>query len=167
MGIFDFGDKREKRTQLYFRDDGKAEFRQLDIEATFMITTNKDDEIIKGWKHVYKNQFAFPGYKKLKPDMVTLAHGRDIIFDPFGLVPSTEKPDMTDMVVLPEEDEGGNKVRKIPQWLIDVGNAQMLKQMAQPGKQSSYNKIITFLGVGFVFEMLIIGALALLNRGGG
>jgi len=168
MGIFNFGTPVEKGDQVFFRGDMKVSYRSLPIEATFLCEKNKDDDIIAGYKHFLENQFAFTGYKKLKPGMVTLSHGRDVVYDPFGIVKDNKEIDMKNMVTLPNLDEESNtQPRKAPQWLIDVGNAQVKKRQAQPGKQSSYNRIIWFLGAGFVMEILVIGISALLNRGGG
>ena len=86
------GKPKEKRTQLHFRDDGAFEFRRLEIEDTFLVE-KKNDEIIKGWKHFYRNQFPFAGYKGIKPDQVTLSYDRDIILDPYNLVDEKDKPD--------------------------------------------------------------------------
>ena len=71
---------------------------------------------------------------------------------------------MNEAVVI--EDEDTKAVQIVPQFLVDLGNSQVQKQMAKPGKQSSYNKLISFLGWIAVMQGLIMGALALINRGG-
>ena len=84
---------KEKRTQLFFRSDGKFEFRRMELEDAMIVEKNKDGEIISGWPHFYQAQYPFPGYKNIPADMVTLSHARDIILDPHKLVPIDELPE--------------------------------------------------------------------------
>ena len=82
MGTFTniLGAPKEKRTQLFFRDDGKFIFRKLEIEDTFLVEKfNK--EVVKGWKHYFKLQVPFPGLKGIAADMVTMGCDRDIVLD--------------------------------------------------------------------------------------
>lgn len=167
MGVMDFisgsNTTKEEATQFHIRYDNKAEFRKLEIEAAFLVEKNQDEQVLKGWRHVFKNQFACTGYKSVKPCMVTISHDRDILFDPFNLVPDNEKPDMNELVVLPQEEENPTKVRKVPQFLIDVGNAQIRKKMAQAGKQTAFNRLIIILGSIAGLEFGIICIIALLK----
>lgn len=159
------GTPKEQRTQLHFRDDGTFEFRRLDIEDTFLVE-KKNEEIIRGWKHFYRNQFPFAGYKGIKADQATLSYDRDIILDPFGLIEEDEdNPEKRSKVVL--DAAGGNKeIKGTRAWLSEIGEARRLKLMANRAKKSNYNKIIIFLGVALLFELLIIGIEVLLRQGG-
>ncbi len=141
-----FGPPKEKRTQLFFRDDGKFIFRKLLIEDTFLVEKAGDD-IIKGWKHFFKLQFPFPGLKGITADMVTLGFDRDIILDPYGLVDEKDKPD---------------KHRKINDndWITDVAEGQRYKAQNKPGTMLLLDKITMFLGAAVLIIVLAIAARA-------
>lgn len=149
------GTPKEKRTQLHFRDDGTFEFRRLEIEDTFLIE-RKGDEIVRGWKHLYRNQFPFAGYRSIKPDQVTLSFDRDIILDPYNLVGGEDDPAKSAKVVL-DAVEGEKEIKGTRAWLSDIGEARRLKLLANRAKKNNYNKIIMFLGVALMIELLIIG----------
>ena len=87
------GTPKEQRTQLYFRDDGGFIFRKLDIEDGFLVEKNKKKEITKAWMMRYKLLKRFDGYGNVGADMVTISFARDIVFDPFGQLNDSEKPD--------------------------------------------------------------------------
>lgn len=141
-----FGLAKEKRTQLYLRDDGKFLFRKLFIQDTFMVE-KKGDDVIKGWKHFFKLQFPFAGYKKMKPDMVTLGYDRDIILDPFGIVKDADKPDKHRAI-------NDNK------FITDIAETQRYKHQAKPGTQLLLNKVTIFLGVATLLIVLAIAGRA-------
>lgn len=88
---------KEKKSQLYFRDDNKFKFVKREIGFSCLL--EKAGAVLKrGWKHFYGNQFFFLGYKKMSADTVTLGFSRDIILDPFNKVSVGEaagdKPDL-------------------------------------------------------------------------
>lgn len=101
MGIFT--SSREMKTQLYFRDDNKFQFIRRRVEFSCLLE-KKGEEILRGWKHFYSNQFFFPGYKNMAADTVTLGFARDIILDPFDKIPKgealNEKPRAKDLLGL-------------------------------------------------------------------
>lgn len=101
MGIL--SSSREMKTQLYFRDDNKFEFIRRRVEFSCLVE-KKGEEILRGWKHFYSNQFFFPGYKKMPADTVALGFARDIILDPFDKIPKgealNEKPRTKDLLGL-------------------------------------------------------------------
>lgn len=135
-----FGVAPEKRTQLYLRDDGKFTFRKLPIKDTFMVE-KKGDEILKGWKHFYKLQFPFAGYKGMQADMVTLGFDRDIILDPFGIVKDADKPDK------------GKPINE-NKFITEIAETQRYKHQAKPGQQLLLNKVTIFLGIGTLLMAL-------------
>ena len=94
---------KERKTQLYFRDDNKFHFVKRLLEYSCLVE-KKGDELKRGWKHFYGNQFFFPGYKRLSADSVTLGFARDIILDPFNKIQIGdsvgEKPDLKDKTSL-------------------------------------------------------------------
>lgn len=158
MGLF--GAPKEKGLQLYFRDDGRFIFRRLELEDTFLEEKNNEHVIIRGWKHFFKNQFPFAGYKGIKPGMVTLSCGRDVVLDPYDLVPDTEKPDKGTKELIKPIVRATNIVK----WLVEVGNARRLKLMAKRAKNVATDRIILFLGAGLMVELLIIAIIVLQKR---
>jgi hypothetical protein len=162
MGVF--GDPIEKGLQLYFRDDVKFIFRFLPLEDTFLQLRNKERVVIRGWKHFYSNQFPFTGYKNIPSGFVTISSGRDVITDVYGVIPSQELPDSG--VVVKDAKDGNIRLVKIVKWLSEVGEARRLKIMAKRVKNSSYDRIVLFLGIGLMLEILII-VIELLQRRGG
>lgn len=163
LGIFG-GTEKEKRTQLFFRDDGNFVFRRLEIEDTFLVV-KKDGDIVKGWKHFFKNQFPFGGYSGIGADMVTLSFDRDIILDPYNLVSNKEKPG--EVVAQDSKGNGKGQLKSVQPWLVEVGNARRLKMISNRGKGSIFDKIVLFIGATLMFEVLIIGIMAAVSRGGG
>lgn len=149
--------QKDNRTQLHFRDEGTFEFRTLPIEDTFLVEKVKD-EIVRGWKHFYRNQFPFPGYKGMRSDLVTLSYDRDIILDPYGLVNDDRDN--------PEKKTVQGQPGGVRAWLIEIGEARRLKMMANRSKTKNYNMVIIFLGSALMIELLIIGIGVLANRGG-
>jgi hypothetical protein len=147
MGVF--GSEQEQRTQLHFRDDGRFEFRKMKMEATFLIE-KLDDQIVKGWKHLFKNQYPFPGYKKMGADLITLSYDRDLILDPYGVVTEEELPTKD------KKPEQGKHTQPMKEWLVSVGNAQRLKIMAKPSGSTLADKLTIFMGIALVLEIITI-----------
>ena|SRR3990172_7909042 len=120
MGLFSkLGIGKERRTQLFFRDDGKFVFRRLPIEDT-VLEQKVNGEVKSCWKHFFQLQFPFQGYKNIGADMVTLGYARDIILDPFGILPAGEKP-------IP-----GHRLDK--EWITEVAETQRYKHQNKPQK---------------------------------
>jgi len=61
----------EKKTQLYFRDDNKFEFRKMPLKYSCFLE-KKGEAIKRAWRHSYAGQYAFSGYKTISADTVTL-----------------------------------------------------------------------------------------------
>ncbi len=86
---------RELKTQLYFRDDNSFIF--IRREMMYSCLVEKAGDVLKrAWKHFYGCQIPFPGYRRIPSALVSLAFSRDIILDPFNMVPtgadSSQKP---------------------------------------------------------------------------
>ena len=94
---------KEKKTQLYFRDDNKFQFIKRELAFSCLVE-RQDGTLKRAWKHFYGAQLFFPGYKNMSADSVTLGFSRDIILDPFNKIPSGEsvgeKPSIKDKVSL-------------------------------------------------------------------
>ena len=160
MGLF--GDPVEKSLQLYFRDDGRFIFRFLEMTETILVERNKEKTIIRGWKHIFCILFPFVGYKNIPSGKVILGFNRDVILDPYKLVPDSEKPDRG-----VSDAKGLVRIKSIVKWLTDIGDARRLKLMAKRAKNTSYDRLIMFLGIGFMLEIVIICIVLLQNRAAG
>jgi len=94
---------KEKKTQLYFRDDNKFQFIKREVAYSCLVEREKG-VLIRAWKHFYGSQLFFPGYKNMSADSVTLGFSRDIILDPFNKIPTGEsvgeKPNIKDKLSL-------------------------------------------------------------------
>lgn len=149
MGLFT--PKKERKTQLYFRDDNRFQFIPRELECSCLV--EKEDGIIKkAWKHFYATELPFHGYMKITPTMVTIGFGRDIILDPFKRVP--------------EGDLASNKPKptldKIKSWIAKIAESQ--RQIRRTKRSTTFltNKIIwaeiglIFLfGVGWIMRYLL------------
>ena len=95
MSLFTLG--KERKTQLFFRDDNKFQFVKRSLMYSCLVEKSKG-VLVRAWKHFFGNQFYFPGYKNMSADTVTLGFNRDIILDPFNKVPTgaevSKKPDV-------------------------------------------------------------------------
>lgn len=137
-----FGPPKERRTQLYFRDDGGFMFRKLDIEDGFL-AEKIGKEIIKAWMMRYKLLKRFNGYKKIGADMVTLSFARDIVFDPFNQLASTEKP-----------EKGANLIKN---FVKKIAEAKCYKHEQKAKGSLLMDKIVLFEGFTMILLALSIG----------
>lgn len=138
-----FGLAKEKRTQLYFRDDGTFIFRKLDIEDGFLVEKNAQKDIVKVWMMRYKLLSSFDGYKGIGADMVTLSFARDIVLDPFNQLNEGEKPDKGDSL--------------IKSFVTKIATAKCYKH-EQTAKGSLFiDKLVLFMGLTMVLLALGIG----------
>ena len=142
-----FGTPKEKRTQLFFRDDGKATFRKLEVEEASLVEKNPAGEIIKGWKHFYKLQFPFKGYGNIGADKVTLSFDRHYVLDPFDLLNKDERP--------PQDGKLDNA------YISQIASGRCYKIESQKKGTSVVDKMTLFLGSGIILEIIIIAFLKL------
>ena len=133
---------RERRTQLFFRDDGKFTFRKLPIQDT-VLEEKINGEIKNCWKHFFQLQFPFGGYKGIGADMVTLGYARDIILDPYSIVPAQDKP------------VAGRRLDK--DWITEVAETQRYKAQNRPHKTLLMDSLTIVLMVVVVILALCIG----------
>lgn len=138
-----FGVPKEKRTQLYFRDDGGFQFRPLDIENTFLVERGKGKEVNKAWMLRYKLLKRFNGFKNISADMVTVSYARDIVFDPFRQLNDSEKPEKGKALIK-------DFIKKIAEAIC--------YQHERTAKGSTFtDKITLYLGITMVLLALGIG----------
>lgn len=142
MGLF--AGKLEKKTQLYFRDDRKFQFRKLPLEHSCLVE-KEDGRYIRAWKHFYGAEIPFQGYKSISADSITLGFSRDIILDPFNKI------------------QVGNETSKKPSLVGD----SLMKWIAKIGENMRhvYRSNRTTRTTGDVITWLIIGLDCLLALG--
>lgn len=170
MGLLDGinSTQLEKGWQCLLRDNHIMTFRRLDLEDSCLIERNKDKTVFRGWKDLHGTHFPFPGYKPahLPPCEVTFCHLRDVVYEIIpGIVPDHDKPDAGRHRNLEKQMEKGGRVRSfmndarmsdIRQWCADVGEQRRMKLIQRKPKQPNLEKIVLFLGIGFVMELLMI-----------
>ena len=137
-----FRPPKERRTQLYFRDDGGFLFRKLDIEDGFLVE-KIGKEIVKAWMLRYKLLKCFDGWKKIGADMVTLSFARDIVFDPFNQLVTNEQP------------EKGDKLVK--GFVTKIAEAKCYKHEQKAKGSLLMEKIVLFEGFTMILLALGIG----------
>jgi len=139
-----FGPPKEKRTQLYFRDDGGFIFRKLDIEDAFLVEKSKK-VIVRAWMMRYKLLKRFNGFKRIGADMVTISFARDIVFDPFDQLATSEKP------------EKGASLTK--DFVRKIAEAKCYTHEQKAKGSLLVDKLVLFLGFTMIVLALGIGAM--------
>lgn len=130
---------KEKRTQLYFREDGKFHFRKLEVEDTFLVE-KRNGKRFSAWKLAYKLQLPFAGFKDIKRDNVTVSFARDIIFDPFDVLPAAEKPDRSKNISKP--------------WITSIAESQGYTAQHESSRKLALSTQMSLLG-GAVLLMAV------------
>jgi len=125
--------------QCLLRDDISVVFRRLPIEHTCLVE-KVNDVVRRAWKHFYKLQYPFNGYKRISAGMVTLAFERDIIYDPHGVLDKVEKP-----------EKSGDLTR-----FKDVAKSRCRQIEANPGESLFIDKLTMALIFGFAGIILAI-----------
>ena len=136
---------KEQRTQLYFHDDGSFEFRKLDIDVACLLEKDGQGNCIRAFRHFYKNQYPFNGFKKIKADMITLGYGRDIVLDPHGILSADDLPAL-DKDILNLDRKG----------LREIAQSQCYKAENQKGGTLLLDKITMYLGVTVVILAIAV-----------
>jgi hypothetical protein len=133
----------EKRTQLYFRDDRKFQFRKMTLEHS-CIVEKADGKYKRAWKHFYNSEIPFSGYKNISGDSVTLSYSRDIILDPFNRVKIGKNPGDK-----PSTDESSLKV-----WISKIAT-NMRHVYSTKRETRSAGDVIFWLIIGIDIVLLI------------
>lgn len=151
--------KQNKRQQLLLHDDNSFEFVDREVVDTFLVESkgSGDEKIfLRAWRHLYNNQFTFPGCQGVKAGQVTLSFERDVIYDLFGVVPETERIGGS-KYNRNKTTKYGLELTPTMQWLADVGHARRFKLFGKRHKSMNMDKIITAL-----FVMNVIGVVGCL-----
>jgi hypothetical protein len=164
MGFLDSiaGNRIEKGWQCLIGDGHTLWFRPLEMEDSCLIERNKDKSIRIGWKHLYGNEYPCEGWKPghISPSAVTFCHPRDVLLELYpGIVPDHEKPDSGRHKTMRVGDKttrflNDARMSDIRQWCADVGEQRRMKLIQKKPKSPNMDKIIMFLGIGFVMELL-------------
>lgn len=141
---------KEKRTMLYFREDGKFKFEKKEVEDTFLVE-RRNGRAIRAWAMYYKLLLPFTGYKGIKSDMVTIGYARDIVFDPWDLVEAKEKPETTRIA-------GQEKP-----WIRDVATNQFHKRRDESAKKMALTTQVALLGTATVLMFLGVFIVVIVN----
>lgn len=174
MGFLDSfsSTQTDKGWQVLLPDDDTFWFRKLDIADLFLVERDKQKAVVSGWPDLNSNKFPCPGYKQahIPQCRVTLCTRRDIIFEVIpGIVPSQQRPDggralnrKTDRFSFVSEID---RLRDVVAWCAHYGNQRLMRVAGKKSKQPAMDKIIMWLGIGFVIELFIL--LALIGLKGG
>jgi hypothetical protein len=149
LGFFDFvnnGSTKEFKTQLMFYDDDSFEFKKRPFKDSCLVE-EKDENIVRAWRHFFGTEKRFTGYKTIKTGNVVLACNRDFILDAFEEVPETTNPSDGGK---PKKDDASIRL-----WTRQIAESQRYKVITKPLNMLLWNKITIFLGCGLLFEMLI------------
>jgi hypothetical protein len=129
---------KEKRTMLYFKENGHFKFEKMEVEDTFLIE-RKNGRVIRAWEMLYKLMLPFQGYKNIHRDEVSLAYARDVIFDPFNILEPAERP--TGHI-----SKTSNLIG-MGAWLADVTRAQEYKRQEESSKHMSIQTQLILLAI--------------------
>lgn len=142
MSLFGIA-KEQKVLQNLIRDDRKSIFRTQPLEHTCIVEKDSNNVVTQGWKHYYKLQFPFYGYKNIPAGDLTVSFSRDIVLDDWGILKKDEKP--------PE---------KMPlncPFIAEIADSRMYQIEAETKGYKLTDKIIMFLGAAIIIELLIMG----------
>lgn len=145
--------KKEFKTQLYFQDDNKFRFIRRQVEFSCLLEKAREN-LVRGWKHFYGNQFYFSGYGNISADMVTLGFARDIILDPFNKIPvgdaMSEKPKAKD----------SNSLKK---WIARIAENQ--RHVYRTQRKSTFKEdFINWCLMGVLVVMVLAWLVTFLSR---
>jgi len=140
---------KELKTQLYFRDDNSFIF--IRREMMYSCLVEKAGDVLKrAWKHFYSCQLPFPGYKRIPAAVICLGFSRDIILDPFNMVPTgqdtSQKPDKSTMA----------------KWIANIAENQRHIFRAKR-ELTLWTSRITWGLLGVLFIMVLVWAFAFLK----
>lgn len=114
---FGAGKPKEQKLTLHIHDDDTIEFRRLEIDFTCLIERFQK-RITAAFKHFYKLEYDFEGYKALPAGKVTITNTRDVVTDLFNNLDETKD----------NIKKGVNLDRP---WITDVSRAAFYKVKAQ------------------------------------
>lgn len=131
----------EKKTQLFFKDNGHFVFRKLDLEDSSMLD-KKGSVSERAFRHSYAGEYMFGGYKNMSADAVTLGFPRDIFLDPHDKIPVTDS--------VSGKPDSKNK-KKVAEWIAQVATnrRQVLRAKAHPASSKEWIDFGLMTVIGF------------------
>lgn len=141
-----------KRTTMHFYDDESFEFRRLPIKDTFFIL-KQGERVVSAWCHFFKTQFNFTGYRSITGDAVTITHERDILYDPYNILGTKEKPNTTGEL---------NQ-----EYIARIANTKIHEAQKQKKKSTMMDKVTYGLLAVVGVEVIVLLLKAVSCSGGG
>src|SRR3972149_4032339 len=140
------GKPKEKKTQFMIHDDDSMEFRKLNIEGTALIEV-RNGKPVAAFKHYYKLEYDFEGYKNLPAGKVSLGYPRDVMLDVFNTLEMKDK------------FTKGNDLNR--PWITAIGANSFYKVKTQKPPSVFMDKFTTICiilisaeALGIVFQVL-------------
>ncbi len=141
---------QELKMQLYFRDDNAFTFRKLPVQYS-CLAEKAGDALKRAWKHFYCCQIPFPGYGNMKSGQVSLGFARDIILDPFNMVPMSE-------------NSGGKPSKAgMKDWIANIAENQR-HIFRSKREMTVWTSRITWAELGVLFIMVIVWAIVFVSN---
>lgn len=142
------GAPKERKTQLYFRDDNSFEFIKRDLKFGCLVEM-VGEKLNRAWKHFYSCQIPFPGYKNIQADTIVLGFSRDIILDVFNKVPQgtdpMQKPDV-------------KKSDSMKKWRSNIAEQQ--RQIYYKQRETNFwTSRVTWVLIGVLVVMVLLWAI--------
>jgi len=140
MGLFDTAEV--KGLQVLFKDNHHIKFRQVPIRHTCLCELNPQDKnvVVRGWKHYFKNQYTFNGYKSIPAGEATLSSERDIVLNLNDVIDKTQLP-----------KAGGDLTQH---W--DIARSRFRQIASKPQTGTVTDKMVTWLIVTLILFSLTL-----------
>jgi hypothetical protein len=137
---------------LYFREDDKLKFEKKEVEDTFLVE-RRNGRAVRAWAMYYQLLLPFTGYKGIPQDEVTVAFARDIVFDPFNILPDEVKPQAGKL--------SSEQVEK--PWIRDVSTSQFHKRRDESSKKMALTTQVALLGTATVLMFIAVFIVVMIN----
>ena len=126
--------------QFLFRDNRTINIRDLTIKHTCLVE-EKDNKVVRGWRHYYRNQYTFRGHEGLPAGKATLSFERDIVLNLHKVLKKEDLP-----------EKGGD----IKQHR-DIAKSRFRQIAAGVRTNPAQEKLNVIMGIGFVILTLAYG----------
>jgi hypothetical protein len=134
------GKAKEQKIQFFLHDDDTVEFRRLEVDFTVLIE-RVNDRVRAAFKHFYKLEYDFEGYKNLPAGKVSLGFPRDVVCDLFNTLDESKD----------NIQKGVNLDRK---WITDISKNAFYKAKLQAAPSFFMDKFTSICIVIAVAEAI-------------
>jgi hypothetical protein len=156
MGIFDnlMASSKEKRTMLYFKENGHFKFDKKEVEDSFLLE-KKNGRVTRAWEDLRSLHLPFVGWKGIPRDEISLHHSRDVIFDPFNMIPAGENP----------AKYVGKKVdgHGLGAWISDITQTQQYKRQEESSKKMAQTTQMILMAIPAILMVMAAFIVILVN----